>query len=168
MDKSTFMKRKYQHTWKEGNARELVVKKFLERIGMVVEPYGFGALSDKYYPESPSEPGIPDLKATYKGKIIYFEVTGTRNINIRPNDKLWIRPDKINYAKKHKDKVIYLAHVLDRYNYIRFIRLDRAEGELIKKSIRQKDPKYNSIDRFVSISPINFMSVYDFEILLND
>ncbi|MHA1887543.1 MAG: hypothetical protein ACTSX0_05930 [Promethearchaeota archaeon] len=118
-----FLKRAYRDTWDDGNRREMIVCSFLESLGFEVELTGFMALSNEYNPASPPEKAIPDL-AIYNnfGKKIWFEVTGTNNLPV--SAKIWVRPDKVDFAKRHRSEgVTYLAHVITSRLLVRFVDL---------------------------------------------
>ena len=117
----TFYKQCYQDTWEDGNKRELIVQSLLESWGFEVETTGFMALSTEFNPASPPEKAIPDF-AIYNNinEKIWIEVTGTNNMGL--NQKIWIRPDKVDYAKAHrKEGLTYIAHVVTSSLLVRFI-----------------------------------------------
>jgi hypothetical protein len=123
----TNWKNAYQDKWIEGFNRESFVKQFFEEKGFIVEENGFQAMSTSYSFNYPDEPGIPDLKIInpLTNKAIYVEVTGTTNLN--DFDLIWIRPDKIEYARNHPELQIFLAHVVDKKQLLRFIFLTNVK-----------------------------------------
>jgi len=116
-----FYKKAYKNTWDDGNRRELIVQSLLESWGFEVEYTGFMAMSNKYTPDSPEEKSVPDFTIYNNlGKKIWIEVTGTNHMGL--NQKIWIRPSKIDYAKKHKlAGQTYVAHVVTSKLLVRFV-----------------------------------------------
>ena len=119
MDKE-YWKRRYQGTWKAGNKREELFQQTLEDWGYTAKNFGFETLSEDYNPESPEEKGKPDFYIDYFDKKIYFEVTGTDSPRTSEHDAIWLRPDKIEYAKKH-NLITYCVHILSAKSLIRFL-----------------------------------------------
>jgi hypothetical protein len=74
-----------------------------------VDTKGFGADSLEMIDEHPEESGAPDLALRLpdiSDDILAVEVTGTEHM--RGSD-YWVRPDKIQYAKNHPDKDVWVA-----------------------------------------------------------
>lgn len=143
-----FYKKRYKDSWEDGNRREVIVQAFLESIGFEVELCGFMAMSTEYNPESPSERAIPDF-AIYNniGEKLWIEVTGTNKMGL--NQKIWVRPDKVDYAKMHKKEAVTLiAHVVTSRLLLRFIDITNIQENQL--SVIQKDT-HNHTARFYAI-----------------
>lgn len=111
-------KDKYKDHWEVANKREQAFYSPLSTFGYDLEPYGFYAESDEYAPGSPKESGIPDYHVKDTNK--YIEVTGTDK-DVNPLSPVWVRPDKVEYAKRHPDQTVILVHCLDQYFFTRWI-----------------------------------------------
>jgi len=141
-----YWKKRYKDKWEEGNRREEIVKTLLESWGFEVVNFGFEALSTQYNPDSPDEKGKPDFFIEYDKNRIFFEVTGTSVGSVTPEAQIWLRPDKVEYVKKHEVKA-YCIHVLDKYELIRFIDMHKIIGmKLIHPTIRGTRETYYEID----------------------
>lgn len=149
MEKNQFWKKRYQHSWKEGNKREQLVKSLLEEQGHKVYVNGFGAMSTEYKPENPEEAGIPDMYIEVNGEKIYFEVTGT-DYHTEPKADIWVRPDKVKYAKKH-GVTVYCVHVLSKINLVRLIKMnDIDSSKIIYPKIR------GTVERYIAVPAEDF------------
>ena len=125
-------KDKYKKSWKVSTKREIAVKNLLATFGDELIPYGFEAESTEYNPNYAKESGIPDYKV--KGEEKYIEVTGTDSIKVKPEDAIWVRPDKVQYAVRHPDQNVILVHVLDHLKLFRCINmLDCQSSPIIQK-----------------------------------
>jgi len=111
-------KDKYKNHWLVSNEREKAVKRLLSQFGYELESYGFMAESTAYSSYKPKESGIPDYRI--KGTNKYVEVTGT-DVPVSPVSPIWVRPDKVQYAKRHPDQTVILVHVLDHFHIYRWI-----------------------------------------------
>lgn len=141
-----YWKKKYLHKWKEGNKRETIFKEFMKKQGYEVKEFGFETLSEAYNPDSPEEKGKPDFFIEENGQKVYFEVTGTSAPNIKPEDKIWLRPDKVDYVKRHKLRA-YCVHILDSIPLIRFIDITNlTKYNVIHPTIRETKETYYEID----------------------
>lgn len=122
-----YWKRKYQDKWGTASQREQKVKKYLEEQGFNVEFFGLGAGTEKFLSGPAAkhgyEKGEPDLRIVDTN--IFIEVTGTDSPNVKENAPLWIRPDKIESAKNHPTRDVWLVHVLDRQNLLRCINITK-------------------------------------------
>jgi hypothetical protein len=140
----------YKDKWEEGNSREKMVAEFLEDLGYQVYASGFEALSNEYNPKQPKNKGVPDLYIMKEDRKVFFEVTGTNNMN--PMDNIWIRPDKIEYAKSRK-LAVYFVHIISSIPLMRFIYVGSIKtGNVVKPVIR------GQVETYVSIPPDDFMS----------
>lgn len=130
----TDFKKAYSDTWNTGNERENVLKKLLESYGFTVTINGPEAMSTEYIEGKSHEPGIPDFYTEINGQKIYFEVTGTHFIS--EYAPIWVRPDKINYAKKHGIEC-YLVHIISAKRLIRFIDMTKIDGKIVHPTTRR-------------------------------
>ncbi len=129
-----FWKNRYKDKWKEEKSRILAVIykiKELLKEDIDFEIFGFGAGSDKLIESHPVEKGIPDLAVIYKkGKfsyvLLFIEVTGTNFLS--KEDDLWIRPDKFEFAKRHSNMDIWIAHYINNLDLVRFISTKNLSG----------------------------------------
>lgn len=105
---SFIFKKKYANTWVREKDRIKYLKTWLKKfisIDFKIEVVGFGADTTDELLEHPKEPDKPDLKLSANGKIAYIEVSGTdhrrgndfwvregkvKNIQLNPNDKIWV------------------------------------------------------------------------------
>lgn len=131
----TDWKKIYGPDWPSGKRKVQKVIDALSTLGIKAEAYGFMSLSTEYTPEHPPEKGAPDLKIV--SVEIYVEVTGP-NISMSPQNDLWIRWDKFQYAEKHPEKEIWVAHILESENdLIRFLKL----GDGVKEKYEEIHPR---------------------------
>lgn len=101
----------YKNSWEDEKRRIQYVKSWLNKYipHLKVEITGFGANSKELIKQHPEEKGEPDLTLFLKNTktiILFLEVTGTYR---KKGDDFWVRPDKIDYIQKHKDKDIWIA-----------------------------------------------------------
>ena len=159
-----FWKNRYKDKWKEEKSRILTViyklKKFLKE-DIDFEVFGFGAGSDKLIESHPVEKGIPDLAVVYKKGnfsyvLLFIEVTGTNFLN--EEDDLWIRPDKFEFAKRHSNMDVWIAHYINDLDLLRFISTKNLSdlGKPKEVTIRNNKEEYLSI-------PVNHKSVQNIE-----
>ena len=112
-----------RESWKLENERK---KKVLGELKMKIpnlefKDIGFGTNTIELLKRHPKDKGSPDVLITYDGKeLIRLEITGKRGCG----RTLWIRPDKIEYAKNHKFYDIWYAHTCDKEGEIWFIKPD--------------------------------------------
>jgi len=114
-------KRKYQNYWElEQKRKEWVMKELKSRIPeLEFEDIGFGTNTTDFINTHPDEKGAPDVRILFKGKeLVRLEITGKKGCG----KDLWIRPDKIEYAKRHREYDIWYAHTCDEENKIWFIK----------------------------------------------
>lgn len=100
-----------EDSWKEEKVRLDYVKswinKYLPSLEVVIS--GFGADSNEFIKSHPSEKGEPDMTLFLKETdtiILFLEVTGTK---YKQGSDYWVRPDKIDYIQKHKEKDVWIA-----------------------------------------------------------
>jgi len=126
------------YDWDEEKKRIDKVKELINSYGspINIETIGFGADSDKKILEHPKEKGAPDvvIKCNKDGNdVLHLEVTGTDHPR---GTTIWLRPDKIEYAKKHPE-IDYWASVILK-NDIHFVKPDLDKKYDIKKKIITK------------------------------
>lgn len=157
MQKQGHWKDRYQDLWGTANEREELVKQLLEDYGYDVEYFGFGAGDDGYIKAQPEahgyEKGDPDLKITDRS--VFIEVTGTDVASVRPEYDIWIRPDKLENALNHPERMNWVVHVLNHEELIRGIYLTEKrcehlleDGKRVKKRTQQM-----AKEEFIAIDP---------------
>lgn len=148
-----YWKRLYKHLWKSGSIRESMFVELMHNWGLAPVKFGFEKESLDYNPNAPIEKGIPDYYIVVHGERIYFEVTGTNVARVSPSNPLWVRPDKIDYVKRHRING-YVCHILNnQYNRIRFINLNEIKQKrIIYKYIRGVRETYVEIPSDQAIS----------------
>lgn len=117
MDKN-YWKEAYKEYWEISSKKEIFVKELIEsKTGFKTLEVGLGAGSEDFLSGSASDYGLTRGDADLYVIIpdTYVEVTGP-NISVKPEDTLWIRPDKVknsfNKQKAGKGKLqIGRAHV---------------------------------------------------------
>ena len=150
----TNWKEAYKDTWTISTAREERVREILQQRGFTVFPFGFYAFSTEYTEEHPSEAGKPDMLVLSNPPIL-VEVTGTNHLS--PYADIWIREDKILYANNHPSCKVWLAHVIDDLDLIRFINLSAISPEeysRINPTIRGNQEEYVAVpyDNLLSLA----------------
>lgn len=162
MSGKEFWKVRYKDKWKDGLRRENLIKELLEMWDYKVFDFGFETLSTEYNPNSPDEKGKPDFYVEKNNQKIFIEVTGTDSPRVLPSYSIWIRPDKIEYIKKHNLKA-FCAHVLENYQLIRFIDMNEInDNKIITRTIR------GTPERYFEISPNECLSVDEFNKILEE
>ncbi|MHA1381319.1 MAG: hypothetical protein ACTSRG_23370 [Candidatus Helarchaeota archaeon] len=154
MSDPDYWKKRYSPLWGKSSSREKTIKKIIEdETGATLVDSGLGAGSKNFFPGPAVEHGYHKGDADYDipDKKIRIEVTGPLVKNITQDQPLWIRPDKIENARKHlPDEETWVVHHLMRDNTIRvvnldddfFKRLDRGDFELIHPYIRGTEETY--------------------------
>lgn len=107
MTDKNYWKNAYKDLWDVSSKKEAAFKKFIEaETGLILMPYGLGAESNEYIAgsakENDNELGAPDY--TVENTNIFIEITGPLSERVKPQYGLWIRPDKLEYARKHCDE----------------------------------------------------------------
>lgn len=158
MDKE-FWKKRYKGIWKSGNKREDLFQKTIESWGYTVKNFGFETLSEDYNPNSPEEKGKPDFYIEHKDKRIYFEVTGTDSPRTSEHDPIWLRPDKVEYVKKHH-MIAFCVHILTAKNLIRFLDMNKInERNIIHPTIRGTKETYIEVPTSECIAIVKFEQI---------
>lgn len=125
-----YWKNGYQHLWGPSGDREADIAKLIGQLtGKEAEKSGFGTGSTEFISGEAKkhghEKGEADLRVI--GTDIKLEVTGPITVKVDFTKPLWVRPDKIENARKHlKDSDTWVVHCLEKSGVIRVIRLDKA------------------------------------------
>ncbi|MFA5142176.1 MAG: hypothetical protein WC471_04365 [Candidatus Woesearchaeota archaeon] len=151
-------KLKYKDSWeKEQERKKQVFSLIQDKIkGVTFEDIGFGTDSTKIILKHPIEKGGPDVIMKFGKKTLYLEVTG----KIGCGKELWLRPDKIEYMKKHPEMDIWVAHTCDKEKETYFIKIDLkktyiAEEYEIRGGIEKMvsfdfdDDEVHSVEEFI-------------------
>lgn len=96
MDKN-YWKEAYKEYWEISSKKEIFVKELIEsKTGFKTLEVGLGAGSEDFLSGSASDYGLTKGDADLYVIVpdTYVEVTGP-NISVKPEDTLWIRPDKV-------------------------------------------------------------------------
>ena len=116
MDKN-YWKEAYKEYWEISSKKEIFVKELIEsKTGVKTLEVGLGAGSEDFLSGSASDYGLTKGDADLYVIIpdTYVEVTGP-NISVKPEDTLWIRPDKVknsfNKQKAGKGKLHVIVHI---------------------------------------------------------
>lgn len=137
-----FWKQMYnEDSWKKEKVRLNKVKQYIKSIDrsekIEVKEVGFGADSELMIEKHPDESGSPDLGVKYKDSeepFMYIEVSGTESM---AGTGYWVRPDKLEYAKRHLEKDVWI--ILHYQNPV--------EKFIIIKPDNNKEYDYNEIRR---------------------
>ncbi len=108
MNNDNYWKDRYQHLWQQSSQKEKLLREIIQaETGLLLRPTGLGAESAEYIPGSAkvnnNEKGSPDFEVC--GTNVFIEVTGPISRSARPENGLWLRPDKLNYAFLHKKEI---------------------------------------------------------------
>jgi len=142
LDRSRVFKELYADEWKPSNKRELMVRNLFERHKIKIQKYGFMAQSDQYTNMTSGDPGKSDFLIRYNNQDFLLEVTGTDSERVKPEYDIWIRPDKIIYAKR-SGLLGFVAHVLTAKDLIRFVYMNRLdESKTICRNLRGVEEYY--------------------------
>ena len=116
MDKN-YWKEAYKEYWEISSKKEIFVKELIEsKTGFKTLEVGLGAGSEDFLSGSASDYGLTKGDADLYVIVpdTYVEVTGP-NISVKPEDTLWIRPDKVknsfNKQKAGKGKLHVIVHI---------------------------------------------------------
>ena len=144
MDKN-YWKEAYKEYWEISSKKEIFVKELIEsKTGFKTLEVGLGAGSEDFLSGSASDysltKGDADLYVIVPDT--YVEVTGP-NISVKPEDTLWIRPDKVknsfNKQKAGKGKlhvIVHIAKIKPNGNIaIRVIMLNKTFFEACRKNV---------------------------------
>lgn len=142
MDKN-YWKEAYKEYWEISSKKEIFVKELIEsKTGFKTLEVGLGAGSEDFLSGSASDYGLTKGDADLYVIVpdTYVEVTGP-NISVKPEDTLWIRPDKVknsfNKQKAGKGKlhvIVHIAKIKPNGNIaIRVIMLNKTFFEACRK-----------------------------------
>lgn len=154
MPDENYWKDAYSDKWGESHEREIAVAaRIIEETGLQLEAFGLGAGSSDYLAGSADsqgfERGDPDFHII--GTDIYIEVTGPLSSRVRQGDPLWIRPDKVEAARRHlPERRTYVVHCLDQDGLMRVIplgegffrKVDSLEYPIETRFIRGRRERY--------------------------
>ena len=143
-------KKVYQGHWAESAEREKFGRRIVESYGYTLEKQGLGCESTEYIPygkqDKTHEKGMPDYKIKGTNKMV--EITGTA-APVSPVSDLWIRKDKVEYAKNHPEYEIIAIHILDHFHLARWIYMkDCANYPLKTKSINSVTTDFHIIPAY--------------------
>lgn len=142
-----YWKEAYKDKWDKSDTRERTIQKLIqEQTGKDVKPVGFGTGTANFLSGSAEsygyEKGDADLEVVDTN--IKIEVTGPLVDSVPYTSELWIRPDKIENARKHlEDHDTWVVHCLGNTGIIRVIRLDREFFESYDKD------KFKTVHPFI-------------------
>lgn len=128
MSDADYWKKRYQSAWNAASAREnRIVELIRQDTGWDAEGVGLGTGSTGFLSGSAAsrgyERGAADLHVI--GTNVYLEVTGPQSKAVRSTAALWIRPDKIENARKNRTShETWIVHCLADNTVIRVIRID--------------------------------------------
>lgn len=149
-------KQSYQPIWAKSNHRELLVKQYLEEATpcSIEEGPGIGVGSLDLLPGVAEDYGKERSGADWHvvGTPIYVEVTGPLK-PIAINRPLWIRPDKINTARFHKDRITWCVHCSHDNRLLRAICLNKTFfGEMSRGAFTLVEPRIRgNVERYCEI-----------------
>lgn len=145
-----YWKKHYCGFWEDGKRRTEKIGSLVESFGFNVTSFGFLPKSTEYSSSSPEQLGIPDLiVSTEKFDICLLEVTGTKKVI---GDDIWIRPDKFEFARKNQNLPCWLGYIEESTNYVRFIKLENSDRfKTINPVIRGITETYKSIPKDSSL-----------------
>ncbi|MGP3707042.1 hypothetical protein [Gordonia paraffinivorans] len=130
-----FWKRSYgESSWQAEKVRSDRIIELIEdsdrRLEVVVT--GFGADTNEFIAEHPSEAGAPDLQVRARGEdrvLALVEVTGTTRFRGGNPPTYWVRPDKLEYARNHPDSDVWIVlHYAEPSEQIVAIRPDNTRA----------------------------------------
>jgi hypothetical protein len=156
----------YADHWQAGNTRERYVRALLELVGYRVEPYGFMAEQDTFNSERNREVGKPDYRISVNNlgpdapacDVCFVEVTGTEKLGGKRNQRtVWVRPDKVQWAKVNPTLPTYLAHVENLAVKVRWLRMLDV-GECPVEEIRTE----KGLERFHVVPEYRCMTTLQF------
>jgi hypothetical protein len=103
-----YWKHAYHQTWADAAEREQrVALDILEATGRKVVPAGLGTASTEFLPGAAErhghERGAPDLHIASTN--VFLEVTGPLASGVSVTRALWLRPDKIEHARRHMQQM---------------------------------------------------------------
>ena len=136
-------------SWEKEKVRLHYVTKWLEKYipYIKVNITGFGANSTELIKEHPEEKGEPDIQIVLEDSntvVLFLEVTGTE---FKRGNDYWIRPDKIDYIQKHKEKDTWVAlHYQDAMKIIWIQPIMNKKYEHVIKNLKGADEYFVIFD----------------------
>ncbi|MDQ1592882.1 MAG: hypothetical protein QOG71_3509 [Pyrinomonadaceae bacterium] len=157
MSNENFWKDQYQQSWEKANLRERrIIERIKEETGRDTLTVGLGAGSTEYLAGSAASRGLErggaDLHVS--GSNIFLEVTGPQTKAVKFDAPLWIRPDKIQNARRHyPEHDTWVIHWLEKDGTLRVIQLnqeffsalDNGEFPIVHPRIRGNIETYHEI-----------------------
>lgn len=157
----------YARLWGKEKERLKAVSEFIKSIDpqIRIEVTGFGAQTDKFIEAHPEEQGKPDL-TVYLNRyhnlaLILVEVTGSDRMQDPPT--YWIRPDKIEYMRNHREIDIWFALYYKQNSHMVFIKPDMDKDYPLHPHVlhngikeyyvefRSSDPEVHSGQKFAAV-----------------
>jgi hypothetical protein len=152
-----YWKNQYKDTWGQSSQRETAIARYLEEAtGRTIKPVGLGAGSADFLSGSAAAHGHAkgDADLVVDGTNIYLEVTGPLVPSVVIDAALWVRPDKVDNARRNKDShETWVVHHLPKNDLIRVIylgdqfwtALDAGDFPIVTPRIRGALERYHSI-----------------------
>jgi hypothetical protein len=162
-----YWKDAYQSYWGIAKSKEDNVKKIVQEICKCkCEFVGLGAGREDYLPGSAKsrsfEKGGSDLHVC--GTNIYIEVTGPNIDSVDEKADLWIRPDKIEYARNNPDKNCWIVHALKKRFLLRAINLNKDFlRQYENNKFRLVHPRIRGLTETYTAVPANSPYIQDIE-----
>lgn len=135
-----------REAWEKEKVRLEKVKNLIESLDarVAVRVVGFGADHAEFIAAHPEEAGKPDMQVlTKQGSVLVLlvEVTGTETMR---GNTYWVRPDKLDYAKKHPDEDVWIIlHYAQPQDKFVFIKPDHGhQYKTVSKEIRDSIEYY--------------------------
>ena len=152
-----YWKDRYQQQWPDAAKKEqYVIEQIRRDTGLEVLTVGFGAGSSQYLAgpaaEHQHEKGAADLRVAETN--VYLEVTGPFSKSVPREAPLWVRPDKLEHARRRLDaQKTIVVHVLAGTGELRVIslndyffeRLDAGEFATVQPTIRGTTEQFIAI-----------------------
>jgi hypothetical protein len=152
-----YWKNQYKDTWGQSSQRETAIARYLEEAtGRTIKPVGLGAGSADFFSGSAASHGHAkgDADLVVVGTNIYLEVTGPLVPSVDIHAVLWVRPDKVDNARRSRDShETWVLHHLPKNDLIRVINLsepfwrslDAGEFPIVTPRIRGVQERYHAI-----------------------
>lgn len=151
-----YWKKQYQATWAASSSRESGIAASLEQAtGLKVVPVGLGATSSEFLSGPAAARGLEkgDADLAVVGTNVRLEVTGPLVASVDRNQPLWVRPDKVQNARRNATHEVWIVHHLPKDDLLRVISLDArfwnaldaGEFPIVTPRIRGAQERYHSI-----------------------
>ena len=152
-----YWKNQYKDTWGQSSQRESAIAQYLEEAtGRTIKPVGLGAGSTDFLSGSAADHGHAkgDADLVVVGTTLYLEVTGPLVPFVDIRADLWVRPDKVENARRNRGShETWVVHHLPKNNLIRVVHfddqfwqaLDAGEFPIVTHRIRGVQERYRAI-----------------------